>query len=287
MALDAKELGALLDELLEAWDTDGRPTVLRQRRAKGNRKLSTFDLALMWCVLGLTHHVHETARSIKLLVDAGHYNSAIPLVRAVYECALTAVWLAQSKDDDAVKAYLHEHSRQRYWTSAHMKRAVVATFRENASKVADVDMSMFAGSQDKAGKFDKLCDDLTPGGAEAYTLYRILSSLSHAGVGVVDLYWYAPTSDSDLPRARPKPRRALSTDVLLFLTADSMVWSGRAVSYLSKNNSYRSVLRDVARQLEITSEIQLSEVYHKRHPVSRKKRAAASASQPPTASRRT
>ena len=50
-----------------------------------------------------------------------------------------------------------------------------------------------------------------------------------------------------------------------------MVWSGRAVTYISKNQSYRATLRRAARALEVTSEIQLSSAYRKRHADARRK----------------
>jgi len=225
----------------------------------------------MECVVGLARHVHETARAGVLLLDAGHHNAAVPLIRLMYECALTATWLVQSNGDEGIRAFMHEYTRQQTSLQAQLRRAVSLTFRDNETEVADTNMERYVGSTDNARRFDLICEDLAPGGADAYVYYKALSSLSHAGVPVVDLYFSAPPPGERVPPPRKVPSTALDEGLLLFLADASMVWSGRAVSYISRSTTYRQMIRRVARELEITSELQLSDAYRKRHAKASKK----------------
>lgn len=265
MTLTTPELRQLADDLISAWDDEGHPTEMSQPRARSGKRITTSDVARMESVVGLARHVHETARAIRLLIESDHANAAVPLVRLVYECALTATWLVQSESHDGVKAFMHEYTRQQSNLQSVLRRSIVDIFREGADDVADTNMDVNLGSADNARRFDLICEDLAPGGTDAYLYYKALSSYSHAGVRVVDLYFSAPAPGEQVPPPRCEPENALGEDLLLFLTNASMVWSGRAVTYISKNQSYRGTLRRAARRLEVTSEIQLSNAYRKRH----------------------
>lgn len=268
MIYSVSELRKVVDELLQAWDTFGHPTQMSQPRARAGKPITTTDVARMECVIGLARHVHETARAIQLLSATGHPNSALPLVRLVYECALTATWLVQSKDDDGILAFAHEYARQRQGLQRVMKTALAQVFREG--KVTGTESERFLGSTDNARRFDLVCEDLAPGGSDAYVLYRILSSYCHAGISVVDLYFLPPWDEETVPPPRKDPKTAIDVNLLLYLTSVSMVWGGRAVSYISKSKNYRSALRRIAGQLEIKSEIELSDAYWQRHAKARK-----------------
>ncbi|WP_206448805.1 DUF5677 domain-containing protein [Agrococcus sp. KRD186] len=271
MELSTAELDELARELLDAWDADGHPTEMSQPRARLGKPIGAADVARMECVVGLARHVHETTRAIRLLLDNGHLNAAVPLVRLVYECALTATWLVQSEDHNGIKAFLHEYTRQQSNLQSALTRAVSATFRSSRGAVADTNMDEYLGSSDNARRFDLICEDLEPGGADAYIFYKILSSISHAGVRLVDLYFSAPPRGQVVPPPRQIPDAPLDPELLLFLASASMVWSGRAVSYISKNKTYRSMLRRAARQLEIKAELHLSAAYSKRHGEARRR----------------
>ncbi|MGZ0712298.1 DUF6988 family protein (plasmid) [Coraliomargarita sp. W4R53] len=254
---------------------------MSQPRARSGKPITKSDVARMESVVGLARHVHETARAIRLLVDSDHANAAVPLVRLVYECALTATWLVQSENHDGVKAFMHEYTRQQTNLQSVLKRSIVEIFSEGADDVAETNMDAHLGSADNARRFDLICEDLAPGGTDAYLYYKALSSYSHAGVRVVDLYFSAPAPGDQVPPPRREPRSALGEDLLLFLSNASMVWSGRAVTYISKNQSYRGTLRRAARALEVTPEIQLSSAYRKRHADARRKsREAATGNVP-------
>jgi hypothetical protein len=278
--LETSELREIIDHLQEQWQLHGAPgTTLHQPAARRRRPLVGMDLARLAVVHGLVRHVHETAKAVALLLDHDHVNASIPLVRQMYECALTAVWLVQSREDHGIKALLAEHVRNRKSMQREARKASSQTFREGADDIADTDIDAVAGSFDSVKSFQGLCLDLSPGGTDAYIYYRVLSTYSHASLGVTDLYYSTSTPGGPKEtHSLPVARRPLDTSTLSFFTAISMVWGARAFTYISRDQTHRSILRSAGHQLEIDPEIDLSEFYWKRHQAQRRK-AASTASQ--------
>lgn len=101
---DADELRSVISELDELWREAAEIRELRQPRARDGVKFAGHDLSRMATMYGLVSHVHRTAQAVLVLIDAGHLNAAVPLVRLAFETSLTTAWLAQSKDDHGVAA---------------------------------------------------------------------------------------------------------------------------------------------------------------------------------------
>lgn len=261
------EESALHEVVLELGDTwlefDGAQDLYQPAVRRGKKFLGS-DVARMTAVWGLACHVYEAARAITLLLDSGMANQAIPLVRLAYENALTAAWLVQRKEQHGIQAFLHEYNRTRAALKKDALDSVSATFREGAPAIVDAEPSEFEGSADSVRRFGDICLDLTPGGKDAFIYFRILSSYSHASPNVADLYFQQSESDGGAPRYVAH-QVALDKDLLLFLTAASMVWAGRAFTYLTQDKQHRNRLRSIAQQLGINCELQLSEHYHRRH----------------------
>ena len=256
------ELGAVWHEF------DGAQS-LHQPAVRRGKKFVGSDLARMTAVWGLACHVHETARAIILLHDNNMMNQAIPLVRLAYENSLTAAWLVQSKDQHGIRAFLHEYNRTRAALKKDVLESFSATFREGAPGITDAEPADFEGSADSVRRFGDVCLDLAPGGKDAFVYYRILSAYSHASPNVADLY-FQRSGDGPVPEYTG-PQEALGAPLLLFLTGASMLWAGRAFTYMTQEKQHRSRIRSIAQRLGINSEIQLSEHYHRRH---REKRAS-------------
>ncbi len=274
----AAEPTPTLDELREVaaglhdqWRVAGGPRPLHQPAARRNRPFVGGDLARLASVAGLARHVHETARAVEVLLDAGHSNAAIPLVRICFESALTAAWLVQSREQHGILAFAHEHARTRVALQKDALEAASATFREGASTIADTDVESYEGSIDSVRQFGQVCRDLTPGGKDAFVYYRILSSYSHASVRVIDMYFASAPDGEYMPAYRTTPDTALPPHMLMFFTAAAMVWSARAYSYLTHDKAHRNYLRSAARRLGISDELHLSEHYHRRHAKSSKR----------------
>ena len=118
------ELRELIDHLREQWHEHAGPGIpLHQPAARKGRPFVGADLARLAAVHGLVRHVHENAAAVALLLDHDHVNAAIPLVRQMYECSLTAVWLVQSEDDHGIKALLAEHVRNRTTLQGEARKA--------------------------------------------------------------------------------------------------------------------------------------------------------------------
>lgn len=261
---EVSELRPLVSDLGDTWlEFDGAQS-LHQPAARRGKKFLGSDLARMTAVWGLACHVYETARAIVVLLDSGMPNQAMPLVRLAYENALTTAWLVQSKDQHGIKAFVHEYNRTRAALKKDALEAVSATFREAAPDIADANPSEFEGSIDSVQRFRGICLDLSPGGMDAYIYYRILSSYSHASLNISDLYFQLPDGDAKAPNYVGQ-QEALGKPVLLFLTAASMVWAGRAFTYMTQNKQHRNRIRKAAQRLGINSELQLSAHYHRRH----------------------
>ncbi|WP_312674380.1 DUF5677 domain-containing protein [Microbacterium sp.] len=119
MTADPGALRTQIDELLVEWAEREQATTMHQPAARRGQRFTGPDIARISAVIGLARHVHDTARAIVLLLDAGHEAAATPLVRLAYESALTSAWLVQSTEQHGVLAFLHEvwspraHDRRR------------------------------------------------------------------------------------------------------------------------------------------------------------------------------
>lgn len=258
------ELRELVLGLRGTWlEFDGAQS-LHQPAARRGKQFLGPDVARMAAVWGLACHVYNLAHAITLLLDNGMANEAIPLVRLAYENALTAAWLVQSKDQHGIQAFVHEYNRTRAALKKESLESVSATFREAADVIVDADPAEFVGSIDSVQRFRGICLDLSPGGVDAYIYYRILSSYSHASLNISDLYFQADDDDGKVPNYID-PEDALGKPFLLFMTGASMVWAGRAFTYMTRDKQHRARIRKAAQQLGIDSELQLSHHYRQRH----------------------
>lgn len=239
--LSDEELLLLGHELLASWMDDVQSLTIKARHTK--------HVGIAW---GLAAHVHRLAPVILDLLDRELVLEAMPLVRAAYETALTTQWIVQVPN--APLALAAEHVRQRKNLIDTLRST--QSLRHMAERVA-VEEPLETGDDTPlvaARNFAELCDDLTPGGPDAYVHYRHMSSMAHPSAFLVD--FYCPSlEDSPLGFGlshnpeRP-PRLAYAG-----FTIASMIWAGRAVDYMDRNHRRRETLRQAARRIGITSEL--------------------------------
>lgn len=266
MKLSDAELRDVIDELQDAWREHGDADLLHQPAARRDRPFTSEDVARVAIVHGWARHLHETAKAVVLLLDNEMTNAALPLVRQMYECALSAVWVVQSQEQHGVRAIISEHVRTRRAFAREAEKAESPTFRESAGEIADIEARDDLASNDNARQFRDICLDLTPAGVDAYIYYRVMSSYSHASLAVSDLYYKKADPDrGPLPYRLPEAQAAIPADSLLYFVAISLVWAARAYAYTSRDQTHRSIIRRLARTLEVNSEIQLSAHYRRRH----------------------
>lgn len=244
-ALTSAELAELAQSLIVSWCQVTHLTLPR-----GDR-----DIARAGTTHALTAHVHRLAEVALDLLNRGLVIEAMPLVRSCYESALTAHWLVQVPG--APVALANEHVRNRrnlirtLSKSSPFLQRLGTRFEEEDPLPEDGPVPTVS-----ARRFDQLCNDLTPGGADAYAHYRLMSSMVHPTPFLIDFY---TSSDADPSNAagfqlRNEAAQPGPMPYLAFVVA-SLIWAGRAVDYLDTTKARRSELRAAARRLGITSEL--------------------------------
>ncbi len=246
-AQEQTRASAVARGLLAGWDSRADVPLVGTRKRRFNQQ----QLALAH---GLCAHAHYLADPALDLLDSGRVLAALPLVRACFESAITAQWVTQTTD--GAPAFVNEDVRQRRAQVQTLEKAVSEVFREAAPEIAANLIDPLHTNATARG-FHNLCNDLVPGGADAYSIYRVLSQYSHASVLVIDDYLQATDTGPGLAlHTHPvEPNAATWTNVL----ASALVWAGRAIDYLDKDHVRRSELRAAAAALGITSELQLSQ----------------------------
>lgn len=249
-ACSLKDVLSLGSSLFRGWERMLEEDLHGTRR----REKTPQQLAVVW---GLVAHTHHVASEVLDLIQRDRVLVALPLARMAFECAITAHWVSQAPD--AASAFFNEDLRQR--------RNHVETLRKSTSlgqfangiaaqMVEDLD------SNSSARRFDGICDDLAPGGADAYAHYRLASHLSHPTVLIADFYLEPhPTAGMAL---RAAPSEEPNAKSWAFITVSSLVWAGRAVDYLDQRSPRRSELRAAARDLGIQAELKLTPEAHVR-----------------------
>lgn len=242
----------MLVELLNGW---------RRNRAEGQTFASKQHAAKVGTVYALTAHAHKLAYAVLELLNAGFTIEAIPTIRAAYEAALTASWVAQI--DDALPAYLNRnHGQQRA-----LRDSVQKTGWSGAEKIdipADAlgPFLVSAGSKNGARKTEDLCSDFY-NGYEMYSVYRGLSWMTHPTAAVTDLYLELKPG-SDIPTLHTTAH--VETDDLMVtwvhILCSSLVWSARALNFIDDQRDKtedRQRLRDAAKKLRIAEYLRVSE----------------------------
>lgn len=208
----------------------------------------------IYAVYALAAHVHSLSPSVVNLFREGVAFTAIPLVRVMYECALTSQWIQLRSD--AANAFLNRDIKRRQALERTLPRASSRVFQESSVAGVDVD-ELETAATGPAGNFERLCDELTPGGTDAYIYYRIMSWYSHPSVALVDRY-LIPGEDEELPAVSEEPVTSESDLTFLYLAVCSMVWSGNAVDAFDTQRTRKVQLQAVADELGIQAELGIS-----------------------------
>jgi hypothetical protein len=244
-ALTPDELTKLAQSLMVSWR---RSTDLTLRRRD-------HDIARAGTTHALAAHVHRVAEVALDLLNRGLVIEAMPLVRSCYESALTAHWLVQVPG--APVALANEYVRNRrnliktLAESSPFLQSLGERFQEDESLPEEGPVPTVS-----ARRFDELCSDLTPGGADAYAHYRLMSSMVHPTVFLIDFYTREdpdPANNAGFKLSN-EPEQPNPMPYLAFVLA-SLIWAGRAVDYLDQTKARRSELRAAARKMGITSEL--------------------------------
>lgn len=264
---EAEASRALAEELLASWDAyhaTGNSFSMKHR--DGQAPHARFGL-----VYGLACQAHESARAYLTVIGTVPSMAATPLLRACYEQAITAHWIAQV--DDGYRAVTQEYLAQRRKLATGLRSTAIGAFQSHAEQIestGQVDATLLENlSHSTAGNFLDLCQDLAPGGKEAYTYYRLMSMESHASAMVADQYLRVVDRTEGPMELVPRPAREVD-DGWLHLLAASMVWAGRALDFFDSTRARRDYLRSKANELGVPQELKLSQAHYQRMILARK-----------------
>lgn len=247
---ESEKLTGALDELLDGWDSFAGGVRVSER-ATGARKGRDRSTAQMAIVIALITHVHETARLLRPFMPDGITVVHMPLVRAIFECTLTAVWCDEV--DDGAEAIMKEHGRQRRALQGALE--ALPSFKNDGKPLPNQEWAEYQTPSGQQGRhFERLADEVALEGAYAH--YRAMSGLSHPSITLADQYVTEIPSQEESPdfefNARPKPLGSVSWSSLV---AYCLVWSGTVANYYDEDRTRRSELRRIAKLLGIKAEL--------------------------------
>jgi hypothetical protein len=207
-------------------------------------------------VSGLAHHSLRLGAVVLDLYENGRRLEAMPTIRALYETALTVAWLSQSRE--AISAFANEDVRQRKALSKSLAESSSEVFQSSAEKIAHLDQEEDDTiARPQATSLEQLCTALSPGGKDAYSIYRAMSASVHPSITVADNYVDVTDIDGAVTLLKhPEQPDHLSW---LHLTVSSMVWSMRALDHMDRRHTHRSYLRSLARTLGVAETLDLTE----------------------------
>jgi len=245
-----EELIELGRDLIRGWDA--RPDVAVFRRD---------DLAPI-VILAFATHTHRLAPIILDLLERGSVVEATPLIRLAYENAFTCMWINQVPD--SVAGFMNEGVKKRRATARTLREAGDA-IQPGLAELLEQDLpdDLDTSSNGPAGNFQQLCNDLEPGGAYAYALYRYLTQYSHPTMKLGDLFLRNPENPGSLPVYDPNAQLPTGS-ILVHLTACTLVWAGSAMDLADRDRPRCAELDRAARRLEICPELRLSETARNR-----------------------
>jgi hypothetical protein len=227
--------------LLESWDAyTGQQDI--------EATVTDRSLPQLLVTFGLAAHAHRLARPALNLLNAGLVIESAPIVRSMYECALTAQWIAQVEGAEA--AFYNQQTRMRktmLMSIAGLNLRQVDP-EQIASSLLEIE-SAEALETKAAHSFEAICNSLTPGGAQAYTQYRLMCSYSHPSALLVDHYFQEIEGFPRVGR-RDEPEQPQPMSWAVFVLG-SLVWAGQAVEYSDPNRTRENDLESVASRIGI------------------------------------
>lgn len=237
-------------DLIALWKSrqDGE-TKFRERGSPPNlmKFLSTY---------GLAAHAYRVGERGLEMCESGSVIESFPLLRACYESAITAHWVAQNTD--GAEALLNKDVQSRKAAAQTLKKARSDILRSGAHEFPGTTRELLkTSSQNQAKYFEQLCNDLEPAGADAYTYYRLMSWYTHPTARLIDLYIQPSEDKTKLEALRQEPEQ-MDADMWIHFLACSFVWAGRALDFIDDERLHRSKLREAARLLGIPDVLKLS-----------------------------
>jgi hypothetical protein len=177
-----------------------------------------FDRGGGHVIWSYTNHIAELMRTVIDLSEQDRMVIAAPLIRLMVENAVTSIWLYLEPEN--VRAVIHEGLRQRKAALENIVETAAEGFAQSDIDEAAAEMDEFAEHDLPAGRrFEQRCRSIA-GGLDLYVSWRVLSSLSHAGMAMGDFY---------LEEVEEEPYVAFVPDAVL---PQHEAWLGTAICML-------------------------------------------------------
>jgi hypothetical protein len=238
-------------ELVKLWHS--------REQINPDRQLDGYHDARLHSVNGLAAHAYRTGEVGNRLLREGLWLESAPIVRTSYECAITARWAAQIPD--GIQALLNEDYRSRRNMADSLQRSESWTASGLVVRAPDdEDHETFSNLQ--ARNFKQMCDDLSPGGAEAYSFYRTLCWYSHPTNYVADCYTDLLRAQCGSPRLRlrrtPRPEKGLA-HTFHYFCAVSLVTAASAMNFLDADKMHNDQIVQIAERVGIAPDMRLTD----------------------------
>ncbi len=231
-----------IDRLLSHWDETGAAG----DGLRGRPGIAPASLLAVW---GLTCHVHEQARLIRPLLDPGGI-VLTPLVRSMFENALTAQWLVV-RGPKALPGWLRAGAQKKVTMGKSM---LTAGWTGMTPRLVDELQSRVPEPEELAAQarsFEQVLNDFQAG-PMLYVVYRHLSGLSHPSLDLVDSYSHVDPEN----REKVSLRRTASAEGLgnyAWTVVWALVWSRAALDSVTHRGPARQFLDAVAREVGMPS----------------------------------
>lgn len=171
---DLSEMRAYARKMIGHWD--------RSREKPFNMK-SEFDVQsggpFIW---SFANHAVNLMRTIVELSEKDRMLHAMPLIRLMVENAMTAIWLYLEPSN--ARAIIKEGFRQRRAAFENLVETEAEGF--DRSDIDEMD-TILKNLDIELPSFEQRCRQIV-GGLEVYIHWRLLSTYSHAGMGLGDFY---------------------------------------------------------------------------------------------------
>lgn len=228
--LDQDEVQGQIRGLLESWDEYRRSGV----RAREGTNVGNFVIAYAFAA-----NTYRAGKAVQLLMANGAGSECLPLVRAMYEFAITAQWVMQV--DGAGVAFVTKSLYEKRKTivtvpALNMPNVTSESVKQALEEIDDDDLRTPIEAHFKA-----VCLDLDPEGEAANANYRVMSAYCHPSEFLIGRY-FDFSDESRLPEKLDEPDLPpLSAWANLTLT--SLMWAGQAIEFADPQHERRSQLQ--------------------------------------------
>lgn len=206
-------------------------------------------------IRALAEHAVALTNSIVLLAEHDMMVQAAPLIRLTMECGITAAWFSVAPN--AGNAARHEDARQRRLILESMFQDAGLGDEKMLAEANELVQGLTKHESAAARKFEQRCNQMASG-KNLYIHYRILSQVSHAGIGLLEHYLLDVDRNSKNPigLAFVKKANYATAEVSLGYQVSMLCLTLTAWDNISKDRSYSSRLQSVADRFGCSRNIQ-------------------------------